>query len=173
MSDSTTDLVQLPLFDPITIKLTKGYEAIIDPIDADLAAFKWCVALSNGGRPYAVRYAVAKTITRLHSVIMSRILDRPLVKGEFVDHIDNNPLNDRRDNLRLATIAQNSRNAKLPSTNKSGFKGVTLQKGRYWRACIKVNGKTIHLGHFATAEEAYAAYCEAAKKYFGEFFRPK
>src|ERR1043165_3940616 len=96
------------------------------------------------------------------------MIGRPLEKHELVDHIDGNGLNNRRSNLRLATYAQSSMNRGRNIKNSSGYKGVDLKDGK-WRAEIQVSRKKVYLGRFSTPEEAYAAYCEAAKKYHGEF----
>jgi hypothetical protein len=48
------------------------------------------------------------------------------------------------------------------------FKGVTWHVGRF-RASIKVNGRTIHLGRYDTAEQAHEAYVAAAQKHFGKY----
>jgi hypothetical protein len=87
-----------------------------------------------------------------------------------VDHIDRNTLNDRIENLRLATRSQGNANRTKHSNNKSGYKGVCWDNraGR-WRAKIQVKKTSIFLGRFNTREEAYAVYCQAAIKYFGEF----
>lgn len=90
--------------------------------------------------------------------------DRPL------DHIDGDKANNRFDNLRLATAAQNGANRKPGSNAPFGVKGVTLEKGRF-RARIKVNGRKIQVGVFSSVDEASQAYNEAAKRYFGEFAR--
>jgi hypothetical protein len=87
-----------------------------------------------------------------------------------IDHKDHNPLNDRIENLRPATESQNAGNMVRPSNNTSGHKGVYWDYANSrWRAKIQVNGKTIHIGRFNTKEEAYAARCREAKKYFGDF----
>lgn len=94
------------------------------------------------------------------------------VYGEYphlmVDHIDGNKSNNAISNLRLATRSQNAVNTHKNRSNKLGIKGVNIAYGRY-RAQIGVNGKKYCLGHFATPEEAKAAYEEAAKLHFGEF----
>jgi hypothetical protein len=94
-----------------------------------------------------------------------------------VDHINGDRQDNRWLNLRLALKRQNmcnqpkhrSMNGKPPS---SAFKGVTVCGGRI-SAQIRTNGKNIHLGDFPTEAAAHAAYCEAAKKYHGEFARLK
>jgi hypothetical protein len=95
---------------------------------------------------------------------------------EKVDHIDVDSLNDRIGNLRPATHSDNVRNIKRPPHNTSGFKGVHFNRfgnrSKPWRASIRVNRKTLHLGYYSTPEAAHAAYCMSAKKYFGEFFNP-
>lgn len=153
------------------IPLTKGYQTVVDDVDADLSQLKWCVHIENN-RPYALRH-VRPTQLYIHKVILARKISRPLEQGEKVDHVDNDSLNNRRDNLRLATHAENMRNRKLPKNNTSGFKGVTKSNSTLhpWRASIKVNGETIDLGYFSTAEEASDAYVEASKKHHGEFAR--
>ena len=84
-----------------------------------------------------------------------------------IDHRDRNKNNIKIDNLREATHAQNNWNAAHQST--SGLKGASLMHNGKWQAGIHVDNERIHLGHYATKEEAHEAYCRAAKKYFGEF----
>lgn len=95
------------------------------------------------------------------------------VHGEWldrVDHADRDESNDRIDNLRPCTRAQNRHNAKVNSNNYAGIKGVRFRIDcEKWQARIHVDGKSISLGHFLTKEEATAAYAEAAKKYYGEY----
>ena len=96
------------------------------------------------------------------------------VHGEWpqhqIDHIDGDKLNNLIANLRLATNSQNGANRGAPADNTSGYKGVSRAKQR-WRAVISVKGRYRHLGTFGTAEEAYAAYCKAARELHGEFAR--
>jgi hypothetical protein len=158
----------------VTIPLTKGQTAIVDAIDADLAQLKWYAMV----RTYTYYAARQKFIDgryihfRLHQEILPRILGRKLVKGEYVDHINGDGLDNRRSNLRLATKAQNQRNQRLRRDNKSGFKGVCWDnRAKKWRALIRFNGKQKTLGYFDTPEEAYEAYCAAAIELHGEFAR--
>jgi hypothetical protein len=88
-----------------------------------------------------------------------------------IDHINGVRDDNRIANLREATNAQNQWN-RAHQGSVSGFKGVKWCKiQRKWRAELRKDGRKIHLGRFATAEEAHAAYCAAASEHFGEFAR--
>jgi hypothetical protein len=90
----------------------------------------------------------------------------------LIDHANGNPSDDRFSNLRLATSSQNGANCRKPTHNASGFKGVNWHaKAGKWRAYIKNKGKPVHIGYFASAEAAHAAYMEKARELFGEFAR--
>ncbi|MGE0056233.1 MAG: HNH endonuclease signature motif containing protein [Hyphomicrobium sp.] len=96
--------------------------------------------------------------------------------AQFLDHKDLNKQNNAFSNLREASKSQNMANVGIIRSNKGGFKGVSRHRagearGLPWQASIQKDSRTIHLGHFARAEEAHAAYCAAAKKLFGEFAR--
>jgi len=91
-------------------------------------------------------------------------------RGQVVDHINGNPLDNRRENLRICTQAQNTRNSRMHRNNRLGVKGVYEQGGRY-RAQIRADGKKVCLGYFSTAEEAARAYAAAAQRLHGEFAR--
>lgn len=171
--DSTPIQLPLPVEGAtIEIPLPYGYVAVIDAMDADLLPFNWHIR--NLTRRHYACYRTErggiKTTHFLHRIILERMIGHSPAKGEVVDHIDNNPLNNRRSNLRLATIAENVRNSKLRSNSTSGYKGVS-KVGNRWRAYIVVNKKQINLGLYATAEEASLVYREAALKYHGEFAR--
>lgn len=87
-----------------------------------------------------------------------------------IDHINEDPSDNRWCNLRLATKAQNMRNVTLHKSNTSGHKGVGFHKPRNkWRAYIKADGKNYHLGLFSTKEEAIQARIKAAKNLHGVF----
>lgn len=77
-----------------------------------------------------------------------------------IDHINNNPSDNRIENLRLATRLQNEHNKPK--------KGCRFESGK-WRARIKVNGKQQHLGMFDTEDEAKLAYLIAAKQAQGAY----
>jgi hypothetical protein len=89
-----------------------------------------------------------------------------------VDHRDGNGLNNKWQNLRLATTSQNQANKKLGRNNTSGYKGVCWHKGgQRWAAMIEIGGRQKWLGTYETPELAHIAYVAAAKKHFGEFAR--
>lgn len=159
----------------IEIPLTKGYIAIVDGTDSDLARHKWHV---SGRMNYAVRntYPNGRKNRQvhifLHRVVLEREIGRPLSENEYCDHIDGNPRNNTRSNLRLANNTENARNRKLNSNTTSNFKGVTYRKDRgIWVARIRVNGRLIYLGSSPNPKEAHQLYSDAAKQFFGEFSR--
>lgn len=91
-------------------------------------------------------------------------------KGMIVDHINNNILDNRIENLRLCTVTENSQNRGASSSNTSGFKGVTWsKKSNKWQAQIRSNNKSIWLGYHDTPELAHSAYCIASTELHGEY----
>jgi hypothetical protein len=96
-----------------------------------------------------------------------------LPDAKQINHINGNGLDNRRENLRSVTSAENHRNSRKRTRATSQFKGVHwLVQGKKWRAMIYVNGKQRHLGCFARETDAALAYDVAARKHFGEFARP-
>ncbi len=87
-----------------------------------------------------------------------------------IDHIDRNRSNNKIENLREANAKQNQWNTSLRKDNKSGLKGVSWYKpSSKWMAQIRINGHPKSLGLFDSKDEAYLAYCQAAKQHYGEF----
>ena len=87
-----------------------------------------------------------------------------------IDHINGNTSDNRIENLRAATTAQNQYNRKLGSNNTSGFKGVSWDINRKtWKGYIYVEGKRIHLGNFNTPEEADEVVRKAREELHGTF----
>ena len=92
-------------------------------------------------------------------------------QGYCIDHIDNNPTNNHIDNLRLATISQNSCNKKVNKNNKStGYKNIYLTKSNTYRVKIKKNNKTAYQKNFKTLEEAILNRDIQLKLIHGEFY---
>ncbi len=144
------------------ILLTQGKVAIVDDEDFEwLNQWKWCAKKGPN-----TSYAKRATQLYMHRLILSA------EKGMFVDHINGNGLDNRRENLRVCTHAENMRNSKLSIKNTSGYKGVYWCKKRsLWIANIQNNGKVKNLGGFKIKELAARAYNEAAHNFHGEFAR--
>lgn len=161
----------------IEVQLTRGYVAIIDACDADLASLRWgSIVQNNSNTVYAQRYTNrvngVRSVEMMHRVVLQRILGRELVAQEQVDHKNNNGLDNRRENLRLATQNNNQQNKGLQANNSSGYKGVCWHRGNQkWIASIGVNKRKKFLGYFDSPEAAYDAYCKAARELHGEFAR--
>jgi hypothetical protein len=90
-----------------------------------------------------------------------------------VDHIDNNQLNNRKDNLRVTERISNSRNRKSKNTNNtSGYRNVSYNKRtEEWIVQLQINGKNRILGRFPKdqLEEAGRFAEEMRTRYYGEF----
>lgn len=143
---------------------SRGDRVYMDKSDAHLITAAVCVSCSNG-KPYPT-IRLKKVTYRLHRLIMGA------APGMVVDHINGDTFDNRRSNLRFATVAQNAANSKLPKNNTSGFRGVYWFKpAKLWSAQIRANGKNQHLGYFKTVEAGARAYDEAAKRLHGNFAR--
>lgn len=88
-----------------------------------------------------------------------------------IDHIDGDGTNNRIENLRVCSGAENMKNRRLNSNSKSGFKGVHRFSDGVWRARISVDGRKRSLGLFSHPEEAAVAYDKAAQSLHGSFAR--
>ncbi|MBE3038658.1 MAG: HNH endonuclease, partial [Chloroflexi bacterium] len=87
-----------------------------------------------------------------------------------VDHINGNGLDNRRENLRVGTMADNLHNRQPYAANRSGFKGVhKAAHGTRYYAHICVNYRKIYLGCFPTPQDAAKAYDLAAIEHHGRF----
>lgn len=91
-----------------------------------------------------------------------------VVFGKNVDHINNNTLDNRKENLRECTPHQNSMNLKVKSNNRTGVIGVCAC-GSKWRSRIMFNKKEIPFGYYENFDDAVRARLIGEYKYFGEF----
>lgn len=109
-------------------------------------------------------YVCNSKIGYLHQFIMNPS------EGMVVDHINRNPLDNRRENLRICTQHENTMNKSIRCSNTSGVSGVNWSKqNNKWLARIQVDGKHIYLGYYNTLEEAAEVRRQAEIEYFGEF----
>lgn len=93
-----------------------------------------------------------------------------LIAGKEYDHIDRDPMNNRKSNLREATQSQQCQNRNKTSRNNSGFVGVcSYSNCNCWRAYISIDKQQIYLGSFANKEDAIKARLSAEVKYYGKF----
>ena len=150
--------------DTAIIPVNKGKQVLVDVVDVDLARFKWAV---SSGRYAMHRIEKQGTYQRLlmHRIVLERKLERPITPGMIVDHVNGDGLDNRRENLREATQAQNMRNTRLRSNNTSSYKGVRRINAHTWEA--RVNNQAV--GYFDTAEDASFAYDRTALEQYGEF----
>lgn len=149
------------------IPLTKGQVALVDDEDYEaLAKRRWHACWMESSQTF---YAHHSKLVKDGGGTLS--MHRAIVgaqAGQDVDHINGNGLDNRRENLRVCSRAQNLANRRSSRRRRSGLKGA-YKLGERWLASIKSNGKTRHLGVFDTPEEAHAAYCAAARELHGEF----
>lgn len=150
--DNLKGMQEIPLNGP----KGHGRSLLVDDADYPLVAqFKWYAKEDDCGNIYAYTHFTA------HSLITGFPL---------TDHINGDGLDNRRSNLRSATSRQNKMNCRVRKDSKTGFKGVTSQRGgRGFTARIQANGKRQTLGWFHSAEEAAHAYDAAAQELYGEF----
>lgn len=133
----------------------KDYEKI----KQDFKNLDWTVT-KNRNKFYAQKRVNGKNIY-LHRYIMN------CPKDKYVDHINHNTLDNRKENLRITNNADNLRNGEIRINNKTGVKGVYFDNIRKkYVAKIKVNYKDIFLGRFDSLEKAQKIRREAEIKYW-------
>ncbi|MBN1818316.1 MAG: HNH endonuclease [Sedimentisphaerales bacterium] len=159
--------------DPKTVRwipLTKGCFALVDAGDyRNLSRHTWH-AMGRDGAYYAARCKNKKTIL-MHREIMRLSRGQKGADGKalVVDHIDRNPLNNTRANLRLCTQQQNMCNRPLPPKT-SRYRGVYWNaRSRKWHASLQHDGRTFHIGYFLSETDAARAFDTKAKELRGEF----
>jgi hypothetical protein len=153
------------------IYLGEGKWTILDAQDFyRLNNFRWIVHVNGNGNLYAARKKLitpCKTVT----VYMHREIMNPPI-GRLVDHKNCDGLDNRRENLRFATHAQNVINRPKRTNTTSRFVGVFFNRGKSaWYSQITHQGKKMFLGRFDNEIDAAKAYDKAAKQYHGEFAR--
>lgn len=117
---------------------------------------------------YSDNYGYLEHKGKEHIILHRLIMDAP--KGLLVDHINHDVKDNRKSNLRICTKPQNNWNAKTPTNNTSGVKGVHYNKRKNkWSASITVNNKVIFLGYYSNKEDATKVRKEAEKQYFEDF----
>ena len=151
---------------PLGVGAKDGYAIV----DADMAylADERCYRLVDWG--YAVTKLQGRS-TKLHHIIAGRP-----DKGLVIDHIDGDPLNNKRENLRVVTAANNARNRKRHAGGHSEYKGVYKLPSGTWAVTIEKDrhnksSKVRRYKSFANEKDAALQYDEWAKELFGEYAR--
>lgn len=140
---------------------------IIDKEDFDkIKKYRWYGGGFNKRYLQTSAYENPRRKIQIHRIIMEVEND----KSVEIDHINRNPLDNRKINLRKCTHSQNSRNTNILKNNKSGFIGVFFDNThKKWVAKIEYNAKQISLGHYNKKEDAVVVRLKSEKKYFKEF----
>lgn len=155
-----------------TITIRGFLTKIDDDSYEEINKHKWYLwSSSKNVHKYAVRFDNGKAI------LMHRYILRA-GSGCHVDHINGDGLDNRKENLRIATPQQNQANSAIRKDNKSGYKGVYFlrlkSRGKiyeYWHSRIMHNGRYVHLGVFNDKMEAVMAYNTKALELYGEYAR--
>ena len=150
------------------IQLTQGKVALVDDDMFDyLNQWKWFAAKNHNNFYAVTNWKIFKG--KQHRIFMHRLIMNP-EKGMIIDHLDRCGLNNQKNNLRICTKCENSRNRGLNLNNKTGFKGVYYIKFlNKYRVQIQSNKIKYHLGYFIDIKEAINTYNEAAIKFHKEF----
>jgi hypothetical protein len=149
------------------IPLTQEKFAIVDAEDYEwLNRWKW-FAHKNRHTFYAIRRSHVDGKwghVKMHREILGLIHG----DGQLCDHKNRNGLDNRKENLRIATYSLNNYNRKMSVNNTSGYRGVSWQThNRRWIVHVPVNGTQTYFGSFTDVIEAAKAYDAVALKYWG------
>jgi hypothetical protein len=154
-----------------TIPLSAGRVAIVDDEDfACLSKHKWSLTVGPTGKEYAHRRAKKHESEKPRQIAMHRVImgihNQP--KAVTVDHINGDGLDNRRENLRICKLGENSRNLNV-AWGKYGIRGVQKQSNGKWRARIRFEYRLYHIGNFSSERDASIAYAFASKVFHGEY----
>lgn len=148
----------------ITSNTNKEFYFDIEDYDV-IKNYYWCEKINTNGY---------HTLCAWDSENEKQILMHWLIIGKGCDHIDRNPLNNRKENLRKVTFQDNSHNRSKPKNNTSSIIGVSWDKKReLWRVDLTLDYKRIYLGSYANKIDAIKKRLQAEIKYFGVEFAPQ
>ena len=140
------------------------YYCIIDKEDISKVSWikgTWHMCVNRSGHIDGVKTKIQAGHIRkqvwLHNYILCK--DNP---NNIIDHIDHNPLNNRKSNLREVTPTENSQNITVQlSKSRTRYRNVTIERGRYR---VRINGKSY--GNFDSFEEAKIVADKEGEKVF-------
>lgn len=145
----------------IKLANNKGIVLVDDEDYNWLNQFKW--SLNHGYAHANLREGKNKNV-RMHRLLLN------VAKEMQTDHIDNNRLNNQKNNLRVVTNLQNIMNKSSYKNRTSNYKGVHYEKQtKRWRSLISLNNNRFFLGRFKIEIDAAKAYNEKAIELFGEY----
>ena len=148
------------------IPLTQGKFAIVDDED-----YKWLSQWKWHTRIYEKTWYALRQVDKMpmHRFILG--LDK--YDKRHTDHINHLGYDNRRQNLRICTIAQNQHNQTPRQTSQSKYKGVYCDMNRkgkkIWRANLRLKNTRYKYAWYETQNEAALAYNRLALKYFGPY----
>jgi hypothetical protein len=144
----------------IYLPISRGLETKIDRETLDMLSatknLKWNAQKSGK------RFYVSKNTSSGGKVYLHRLIMNP-TPGLCIDHINGDSLDNRKENLRVCSFRENSRNIRV-----DGFKGVTKENNKY-AAQIQIDGNHINIGVFSTEGDAARAYDIVAAFVFKEY----
>ncbi len=145
----------------LLVSQKKGIIAFVDDCDADIREGFATSGVMPTGHVFFRASGRKGMVRLLHRLICGRMLGRPLTRAEVVDHIDHNPLNNQRENLRVCSQGQNLLNSRKRFTSYA--KGYAFDPHRKkWRVSLAFQG-TLYQKRFTTEVEA-KAYCRALRE---------
>lgn len=150
--------------------LGQGKFAIISPEDYPrVSKYKWWIK-QTFNKQYIKSYKRINGKQKFFTLHRFILNPKP---NEEIDHINGDPFDNRRENLRICTTAQNVRNVPKRKDNRHQYKGtIFVKRLNRWRARIQIKGKRLSTPNtFKTEREAAIAFNEMAILYHGRFAR--
>ncbi len=145
----------------IKLNGSKNLVTKVDDEDFDmLSGYNWYLTGSGSGYAFGYKKGTYQKKGEQKQISMHRLLLNAK-KGDSVDHINGDRLDNQKSNLRIASHSFNMANRGKFKNNKQGAKGVSLHKGKY-RVQLVVGG-------FETKEQAAEAYIKLHTFYYGKY----
>lgn len=154
------------------------YEILIDSEDLEkIKALNYsvtCIYMKNSESYYALvnKYTRLPDNSREQKLIyLNRYIINCTSENEEVDHINHISLDNRKCNLRITTVSENSRHrGRINKNNTSGYRNVTWDKEmKKWKVQLYLDGKNIIFGYFNDVDEAGKVAKEVREKHYGKF----
>lgn len=127
---------------------------------------RYCYTQSDNS-PY---YLISAYDKNEGTVYLHRVIFQTVSNDVIIDHINRDTSDNRKSNLRICTLLENTRNHSLRKDNSSGVTGVYWDERRKkWRACYYIGGRTKHLGYYDNFHQAVKSRLIAEKEVYGAF----